>query len=147
MHPSDRDWWGEARESDCRFHQETDRHQLTDCVWPIDAPSRGAARPRGSARLSGPTHHAIVFAISLGGARSLSGASPHQFRAGAQHLSLLTSSSHLCQQLFKKSPRLRHPEGQRTAQIQRSVPREQNNAGNEWMSVEEMFERKNDSNR
>ena len=57
------------------------------------------------------------------------------------------SPSHLYQHLFKNGPGLRHAECECSAEIKCSVPRQQDYASNEWVSVEEMFERENDSNR
>jgi len=57
------------------------------------------------------------------------------------------SPSHLYQHLFKNGPGLRHAECECSAEVKRSVPWQEDDTGNDRVSIEEMFERENDSNR
>jgi hypothetical protein len=74
---------------------EIDGYQLTQCVTPINAPSRGQALDHGSARLWAQPTALIVSADFPDITESLSGASPHQVRAGPTFClgSLLLSAS------------------------------------------------------
>ena len=57
------------------------------------------------------------------------------------------SPSHLYQHLFKNGPGLRHAKCECSAEVKSSVPWQEDDTGNDRVSIEEMFERENDSNR